>query len=199
MEKIKLGSEVWEKVFASPLYQEIVILVKEIFRRNIRFGDFGTMGIRREEWGRLRGPREVIPVPLCELILETDEGLRQCSEKEKQSTAKVSSTLKPNISTCHGGLTDMVIPIVVQGQYCGYVNIRGGLLCHKPDETKWQEIAERVKHTGVDLKRLEKAYFEMSPTSNELLEVMVKLLNVIVKEIARVAIEVEDSTKRISE
>jgi transcriptional regulator with PAS, ATPase and Fis domain len=56
-----------------------------------------------------------------------------------------------------------------------------------------------MKDTGVNLERLEKAYFEITPISKELLEIMLKLLNVIVEEIVKSAIETEEHKKKITE
>ncbi|MFH1231789.1 MAG: sigma 54-interacting transcriptional regulator, partial [Planctomycetota bacterium] len=199
MEQIKLNAKVWEKVFASPSYQQTIILFKQIFKRNVGFGDFGAMGITLEEWQSIRGPYEPFPLPFCDLLWKTKEGSRQCDELAKQAFARISTTGKIDICTCYAGLTEMAIPIIVHNKYCGCVAILGGLLLHQPNETEWQEIAERVKNTGVDLEQLKKAYFDIIPISKELFEVMLKLTNVIVEEIVKTAIETGEHTKRISE
>ncbi|MFH1230207.1 MAG: sigma 54-interacting transcriptional regulator, partial [Planctomycetota bacterium] len=199
MEQIKLNAEVWEKVFASSLYQQTKTLFKQIFKRNMGFGDFDAMGITSKEWERIRGPHEPIPFPFCELICETKEGKRRYDELEKQCITRISTTLKTDICTCYAGLTEVCIPIIVHNKYCGFISSRGGLLLHKPNETEWQQIAERVKDTGVDLEQLKKAYFDITPISKELFEVMLKLTNVVVEEIVKTAIETGEHTKRISE
>ncbi|MFH0889404.1 MAG: sigma 54-interacting transcriptional regulator [Planctomycetota bacterium] len=205
-----LGREVWKKVFASPLYQQTSILFKQIFKRNIGLDDFDAMGITREEWRCIRGPYEYIPFPFCELIYKTKEGKRRCEELDKQIFARISTTLKTDIFTCYTGLTEVAIPIIVHNKYCGCFSTYGGLLLHKPNETEWQQIVERVnpltkdfgvgvKDTGVDLEQLKEAYFEITPISKELLEIMLKLINVQIEEIIRAAIETEEHKKRIAE
>ncbi|MFH1231000.1 MAG: sigma 54-interacting transcriptional regulator, partial [Planctomycetota bacterium] len=132
-------------------------------------------------------------------MYKTEEGKRRCVELGKQVSNRLSTTLKTDICTCYAGLIEVVIPIIVHGKYCGCIGLSGGLLLHKPNETEWQEIAERVKDTGVDLEQLKKAYFDITPISNELFEVMLKLTNVIVEEVVKTVIETEEHTKRISE
>ncbi|MFH1231759.1 MAG: sigma 54-interacting transcriptional regulator [Planctomycetota bacterium] len=199
MEQIKLNAEVWEKVFASPLFQQTRTLFKQIFKRSMLVGDFDAMGITREEWERIRKPYKHIPFPFCELIYKTEKGKRRCAESGKQTFARISTTLKTDICTCYTGLTEVSIPIIVHNKYCGCISTYCGLLLHQPNETEWQEIAERVEDTGVDLEQLKKAYFNISPISKELLEIMLKLLNVNVEKIVKTAIETEEHTKRIAE
>ncbi|MFH1231309.1 MAG: sigma 54-interacting transcriptional regulator [Planctomycetota bacterium] len=200
MKQINLGLEVWQKVFASPLFQQTTTLLKQLFKRNIVVGDFDAMGITQEEWKHIRGLHEHIPFPFCDLILKTTkEGRRRCDELEKQAFAQMATALKTYICTCHAGLTEVTIPIIIDNKYCGCISLFGGFLLHEPNETEWQQIAERVKETGVDLERLKKAYFEITPISKELLEIMVKLLNAFIEEVVKAAIENEEYKKRIGE
>ncbi|MFH0888367.1 MAG: sigma 54-interacting transcriptional regulator [Planctomycetota bacterium] len=199
MEQIKLNAEVWKKVFTSPLFHQTTTLFKQIFKRNLDLADFDAMGITIEEWNLIRGTSEPIPFPFCDLITETKKGDRRCLESAKQAIARISNTLKTDICTCYAGLTEVCSPIVIQGKYCGCASTFGGLLLHQPNEAEWQEIAERVKSTGVDLEKLKKAYFDITPISKELLEIMLKLLNVFIEEVVKTAIEIEEHTKRINE
>ncbi|MFH0888951.1 MAG: sigma 54-interacting transcriptional regulator [Planctomycetota bacterium] len=199
MEQIKLNAEVWEKVFASPLFQQTNILFKQIFKRSFGVADFDAMGITPEEWEQIRGQYKPFPFPFCNLLCKTKEGLRRCMELEKQVLARISTTLKTDICTCYTGLTDVSLPIIVNGNYCGCFATVGGLLLNEPNEDEWRQVAERVRDTGVDLEQLKKAYFEITPVSKELLEIMLKLLNVVVEEVVKTAIETEEHKKRIVE
>jgi len=200
-EKIRLGPEVWQRVFNWRVFQQTVSLLRQIFKRTFAFADFEAMGITNEEYKRIRGPLKEppIPFPFCEFIYGTEEGKRRCVLEDKQSSTRASSIGKPDIWICHAGLTDLSVPIIFRGTYCGCMTTYGGLLLDEPNETHWQEIAERVKDTGVDLERLKKAYFEITPISKELLEVMFNLMSVIVEEIIKAAVETEEDKKRISE
>jgi transcriptional regulator with PAS, ATPase and Fis domain len=104
-----------------------------------------------------------------------------------------------DISTCHAGLSEICAPLIYRDKYCGYFGMVGGFISHDPNEAEWGTIAERVKDTGVDLEELKKAYFEITPISEELLKIMLPLMGVIVEEVIKAAVEVEEDKKRISE
>ncbi|MFH0888251.1 MAG: sigma 54-interacting transcriptional regulator [Planctomycetota bacterium] len=199
MEQIKLNAEVWKKVFASPLFQQARILFKRIFKRNMVFSDFDAMGITQDEFDHIRGPSESFSFPFCDLIWETKKGKLRCLKLAKQSRARILTTHKSEFCPCYTGLVEVSIPIIVRNKYCGCVSTYCGLLLHKPNETEWQQIAERVKSMGVDLEQLKKAYFDITPISNELFEIMLNFINVTVEQVVKTAIETEEHTKRINE
>lgn len=202
--RIALGPEVWKRVFASPLYHQMTILFRQIFKRTIGAGDPDAMGLTPADIDRiqkLRGEKEtLLHFPFCEIINKIEEGKRRCMMLAKQVRARISHTGEPGISTCHaGGLVDVELPIIFRGKYYGIYTVVGGLLLHEPNEKEWSEITERVKDLGVDLARLKKAYFEITPISKELLDVMIQLLNTVVAEIIKAAVETEEDKKRIAE
>jgi len=198
--RVILGPEVWQRVLNWRIFQQTVSLLRQIFKRSFLFGDFEAMGITDEEYERVRGPLKEprIPFPFCEFIAGTEEGKRRCALESKQSSDRASSTDKTDIWQCHAGLTDLTVPFIFHGKYCGCMTIYGGLLLDEPNETHWQEIAERVKDTGVNLERLKKAYFEITPISKELLGVMLNLMNVMVEEIIKAAVEIEEDKNRVT-
>ena len=198
-EKMTLGPEVWERVFASPLCQRTCTLLKQLFKRSFGFSDL--TGITDEEFKRIRDSlKELsIPLPFCEIIWRTEEGVRRCNLNEKQCVARILITGKIDICTCHAGLTEVGIPIIYRDKYCGLMNLYGGLLLHPPSQIHFDQIAERVKDFGIDLEDLKKAYFEVTPVSDDLLKVMLNLIEVVVEEIIKVAIEIEEDKKRIAE
>ncbi|MFC1524885.1 sigma 54-interacting transcriptional regulator [Planctomycetota bacterium] len=203
-EKIVLGPQVWQRIFVSSLFQQTKTLFAQIFKKGIGFAGFEAMGITPEQLERLqesyKDKKLFIPCPFCELIYQrTKEGKRRCDRDAKQSFARISATGKPDIFTCHAGLTEVIVPIIFRDKYCGCLSIQGGLLLHEPNQTEWAEIAERVKDTGVDLEQLKKAYFEITPVSKELLDVMIRLFGVITEEIIKAAVETEADKKRIAQ
>ena len=50
---------------------------------------------------------------------QSEEGARRCQECDKQATAIAIQEGKPYIYTCHMGLTDFVVPIILNGQFLG--------------------------------------------------------------------------------
>jgi transcriptional regulator with GAF, ATPase, and Fis domain len=198
-ERIILGTEVWEKVFASPLYLQIIGLLRYIFKREFGFVDIPNLNeelIEQITGSPLKPP---IPFQFCNLINDTPKGRELCQLDAEQSFARLSSTGKVDICTCFAGLTEISVPIMLHGKYCGAMAIDGGVLLHEPTQQEWEEICQRVKQTGVDLDRLRKAYFDITPISRELLDVMIKLLSVAIEEIIKTAVEIEAHKRQISE
>jgi transcriptional regulator with PAS, ATPase and Fis domain len=104
-----------------------------------------------------------------------------------------------DIYTCHAGFTEVAVPIVVGDSYYGCFATYCGVLLHEPNATEFESILQRVKDIGVDPERLREAYFQTRPASAELLDIMIRLLNVAVSEIVRVALESEQDKRRIAE
>jgi ligand-binding sensor protein len=201
VEKKVISVEVWEKVLASPILEQTAFLLTEIFRRDFGFGDFEKMGITREDYFRIRGPakRHKLSFPFCEFICSNKTGRERCAQDDYQSYQVISTTKKVYFHACHAGLTELYVPIIIQGDYYGCFSVAGGLLFHPPTEEGWTKITQQVKDIGVDLERLKQSYFQIIPTSQELLEVMVKLINVIIEEIVKILLESASDKKRIIE
>jgi ligand-binding sensor protein len=200
MERIKLGIEVWKNVFESPVYRQLTVLFRKKFKVSIGLGDFKIMGITFEDWKRAKKspvvPSGTTPCLFCDQVVGTDLGLQRCGDDEQAMTKRMSSNLKMDVSICHAGLMHLYLPIIIQNQYCGYMGVRGGLLFNRPNAIEWQGIVKRVKDTGIDLETLKEIYFNMRPTSQAHFDEMVKMMNDIIADIARIAIEVHDAKKR---
>jgi DNA-binding NtrC family response regulator len=198
--KVILGPEVWQRVFNGQFYKHTRTLLKQVFKRDFGFNDWDAMGITIAEYDRIRGSSELpVWLPFCKLILETSEGHQRCNKCLEQIVSRMKSNHQIDISTCHAGLSDICAPLIYRDKYCGYYTMVGGVISHDPNEAEWGAIAERVKDTGVNLEALKKAYFEITPISEEFLKIMLPLMGVIVEEVIKAAVEVEEDKKRISE
>lgn len=72
---------------------------------------------------------------------QSEEGARRCQECDKKATAIAIQEGKPYIYTCHMGLTDFVVPIILNGQFLGCF-IGGQILSEPLSEEKIREAAE---------------------------------------------------------
>ena len=71
------------------------------------------------------------------------EGAKRCSSCDKQGAQLAKEQLKANLYTCHAGLKNFSVPIIVEGQYLGC--IFGGQVLHEPlPEEKLMEYAEEL-------------------------------------------------------
>lgn len=72
---------------------------------------------------------------------DSEEGARRCSSCDKQGAQLAKEQLKVNLYTCHAGLKNFSVPIIVEGQYLGC--IFGGQVLYEPlSEEKLMEYAE---------------------------------------------------------
>ncbi|MCM1216823.1 MAG: PocR ligand-binding domain-containing protein [Lachnospiraceae bacterium] len=73
----------------------------------------------------------------------SEEGLKRCQECDKQGGARAVENGGLLLYTCHAGLSDYAVPIVVEGQYLGC--IFGGQILYEPlPEEKVRAYAEEL-------------------------------------------------------
>lgn len=72
---------------------------------------------------------------------KTEEGARRCQQCDRQATVEAMKEGKPRIYTCHMGLTDFVVPIMLDGHCLGSF-IGGQILTEPLSEEKVKEAAE---------------------------------------------------------
>lgn len=71
------------------------------------------------------------------------EGAKRCTDCDVLWGNLATKKGKPIVYTCHAGLTDFVVPIIVGGEHIG--SIYGGqILTHPPDEDAFREIARQI-------------------------------------------------------
>ena len=73
-------------------------------------------------------------------------GFKRCNECDISCGKIAAHTHKPAIYTCHTGLTDFAVPIVVSGQHIGSI-LGGQVLTAQPDEAHYRTIARDL---GID-------------------------------------------------
>lgn len=77
-----------------------------------------------------------------EFTKKTEEGARCCQECDRQATVAAMKEGKPRVYTCHMGLTDFVVPIMLDDQCLGSF-IGGQVLTEPLSEEKVSEAAEK--------------------------------------------------------
>ena len=82
--------------------------------------------------------------PFCsELTKKSEEGLKRCQQCDKQGALLAMKHGKPEIYTCHAGLTDFATPIMLEGQFLGCFT--GGQVLTEPiSEEKVRAYAEEL-------------------------------------------------------
>lgn len=77
---------------------------------------------------------------------ETELGYKRCNECDIKYGQLAAEKGEPVIYTCHSGLTDFAVPIMLKGKQIGAV-LGGQVLTKKPDEVHFRKIAQEL---GID-------------------------------------------------
>ncbi len=91
--------------------------------------------------------KHVSNCPFCsELTKKSEEGLKRCQNCDEHGAKLAMKNGKPEIYTCHAGLTDFATPIMLEGQFLGC--FMGGQVLTEPiSEEKVRAYAEEL---GID-------------------------------------------------
>ncbi|MBD5499933.1 MAG: acetyltransferase, partial [Lachnospiraceae bacterium] len=147
---------------------------------------FNALGIAAgilDEKGKALTNR-VFPCEFCFKYTKlSEEGVKRCTLCDKQGIESAKQQGKPVIYTCHAGLVDFMVPIMLEGQLLGCFT--GGQVLLKPlSEENVRAYAEEL---GIDPEEYAKAAKEIPIISRDRIESMANLLYDIGKVFSRIA------------
>jgi ligand-binding sensor protein len=115
---------------------------------------------------------------LCHLIQSTQIGRERCAASDRQASERALRRKSPISYTCHAGLTDVVVPVVVAGERIGCF-YSGQSLLTPQTAMGYQEIRNSVADMGLDPDELWQAYMKSPVVDGSRLEIAMGLLSVI--------------------
>jgi AraC-like DNA-binding protein/ligand-binding sensor protein len=117
--------------------------------------------------------------PFCSLITRTPAGCEACLECQKRAQKCAGKKLVPQQSSCFAGLTDIAVPVVVNGRHVATM-MGGQVFRRPPTERDFQMVVKMLKsEQDADWeKKTRKAYFETPVITPDRLQAMVHLLSV---------------------
>ncbi len=95
---------------------------------------------------------------LCKLIQSMPEGLKRCHACDQKFHRRAIVLGRPLCYTCHAGLTDMCIPIILQGTHVATISC-GQILLERPGNAGAKKIIKRLDWLDIPPKQLRDAYF----------------------------------------
>ena len=116
--------------------------------------------------------------PLCQLIMDTEQGASLCSELERQTMEKAKQTRKPVVHQCHAGFFDITIPIFSGEQYIGCLCI-GQCLQKMPGRKELEKIRQQLHFLQISAPELEKYYRMTRKFTPQEMEGLVELVQMI--------------------
>jgi two-component system LytT family sensor kinase len=115
---------------------------------------------------------------ICHMIQSTQEGRRRCLLSDKQAAERALHGGKPISYTCHAGLIDVVVPVVVAGKSIGCF-FSGQSLLASPTSVGYQDFIARTGDLGLDPDKLWEAYLKVPVVDAGRLDIALGLLGVI--------------------
>jgi AraC-like DNA-binding protein/ligand-binding sensor protein len=123
--------------------------------------------------------------PFCSLVTKTPMGCNACWAAEKRAERGAGKKLVPEQVSCFAGLTDVAVPVMVNGQHVATL-MSGQIFRRPPTERDFQLIFKMLRsEENADWERkTRKAYFETPVVTPDRFEAMVHLLTVFAQYLA---------------
>src|SRR5271157_3220132 len=99
--------------------------------------------------------------PFCSLVTRAPVGCDACLESEKRAQRGAGKKLVPQQVSCFAGLTDIAVPVVVNGRHVATL-MSGQIFRRPPTERDFQMVVQmlKVEPNAEWEKKTRKAYFE---------------------------------------
>jgi AraC-like DNA-binding protein len=123
--------------------------------------------------------------PFCSLVTRAPVGCDACLESEKRAQRGAGKKLVPQQVSCFAGLTDIAVPVVVNGRHVATL-MSGQIFRRPPTERDFQMVVKmlKVEPNAEWEKKTRKAYFETPVIPPDRFQAMVHLLNVFAQYLA---------------
>ena len=111
----------------------------------------------------------------CKIIHSSPKGIARCDLSDAGAINTAFLNRKPNVYQCHAGLTDIVVPIIMENKLIGAL-VSGQILTKKPTDKDFSLIRKKTLDLKIDLNKLKDAYKKVKVISQEKLDIVVKLM-----------------------
>jgi AraC-like DNA-binding protein len=131
--------------------------------------------------------------PLCQLIQTQLEGRDRCEKCDGVHVSTASQLQHGFFYRCHAGLTDLVVPIYIDGKHIATMN-GGQVLTEPPSEEQFEQFLEQNRKFDFSKGSLRRLYFECPWLPEEKLDQLLRLLSFF----ANYFCEIGEKLKKIS-
>jgi AraC-like DNA-binding protein/ligand-binding sensor protein len=134
----------------------------------------------------LQWDREDPSQRFCNIV--SDYGKRaaeSCAVCENAAEKRVGQSGRAQVYRCHAGLTDIAVPVIAEGRHIATL-YSGQVLTSPPSAAGFERVAKDVERLAyIDLRELEKAYWEVPVVSDKDIENTVRVLELFAEYLAR--------------
>ncbi len=142
---------------------------------------------------------------MCQLVANTKDGFDACCGTLKDVTLTLrdehrdsGEIPRPHWRTCHVGMIEIGVPIVIRGKFLGSVFVSGFIKKDAPDSHK-DEIVQLVSRLGVDTEAAKKSIALVPVLGESNLDYLTELIELIVEEIVSFQSELYKKERRITQ
>jgi AraC-like DNA-binding protein/ligand-binding sensor protein len=133
--------------------------------------------------------------PFCSILAESNKGCAACLEVQEKIGA--SNATGATSTTCFAGLNDTAVPVHIGKDLVGFLQT-GQVAFRQPTAKKFKQISKKLLDwgTGVDLRRLEDAYFHSKVISPKQYAGVVRLLEIFATHLSALGnqLSIQEST-----
>ncbi len=117
------------------------------------------------------GMRELVAyppqvAPYCALIRNSREGLKECTDCDRQACRTASAKRDTHIYRCHAGFTEAVTPLYQGEMLIGFL-LFGHVFPYANHEEGWEEIRRRCASLPIDPEKLREAVLQAKPVQED--------------------------------
>ncbi len=123
----------------------------------------------------------------CSLMNSSLPGLECCIKTSREAGKKAAKSGEALIYTCHAGLKEVVVPIMLNGKHMGSV-FSGQVVTKMPTEKSFNEIKDHLIQLDVDIEKIRPEYFRIPVVPSWQLELVSRMLKIIVDYIIQTEI-----------
>ena len=126
----------WQQLADLPVFPEFYRLARQLFGVNIAL--VSPDGVQGRIFGRGRELN-----PFCNAIERQPGGAQRCAECDAAHSRIARKERLPLRYLCHAGLTEFIIPIIVDEDIVAHLQC-GQVLDHRPSNTSWKSIRRKL-------------------------------------------------------
>jgi len=137
---------------------------------------------------RLKASKDFIP--FCRQIQETRAGRSACLECDCEAIRRLRDTRRPVLYSCHMGLLDLVVPLLIGGQLIGAL-AAGQFLLRKPARETFRALRNPIQTFGLDASLAEKHYLKVPVLTPAKTRAVVDLLALIADHLIKIEFKLD--------
>lgn len=119
----------------------------------------------------------------CDLVRSTPEGTARCDASDRLGIRACARAGRAVAYTCHAGLTEVIAPLHVRGEFVACVNC-GQALLERPSDALFAGVLARLEGLPIDRRLLRRAFGRLRVASMRQIEAVGRLLGLVARYVA---------------